>query len=107
LTREDNDDAATPYPNNEHDSLSLWYAARLHIALTRATGGDDRGLRRARFLGVLRPQRRPAVLIEGGFLSHPGEAARIDSPVYRQLLAEALAGAFKRSGSPHEQSGAQ
>jgi N-acetylmuramoyl-L-alanine amidase len=40
---------------------------------------------------VLRGQSRPAVLIEGGYLTNPGEAQRIASSSYRQLLAEAVA----------------
>ena len=51
----------------------------------------DRGVRRARFMVVLRGQRRPAVLIEGGYLSNPREARRIADPNYRQKLAEAVA----------------
>jgi N-acetylmuramoyl-L-alanine amidase len=51
----------------------------------------DHGLRRARFMVVLRGQRRPAVLIEGGYLSNPREARRIADPAYRQKLAEAVA----------------
>jgi N-acetylmuramoyl-L-alanine amidase len=42
-------------------------------------------------LGVLRPQQRPAILIEGGYLSNPREARIIADPAYRQKLAEAVA----------------
>jgi N-acetylmuramoyl-L-alanine amidase len=51
----------------------------------------DRGIRRARFLGVLRGQNRPAVLLEAGYLSNPSEAGRVADPDYRQKLAEAVA----------------
>jgi N-acetylmuramoyl-L-alanine amidase len=51
-------------------------------------------VRRARFLGVLRGQHCPAVLVEGGYLSNPQEARRIADPAYRQKLAEAVAQAF-------------
>ena len=61
----------------------------------RATGEDDRGVRRARFIGVLRGQHRPAVLIEGGYLSNPHEARRIGTPEFRQKLAETVAAALK------------
>jgi hypothetical protein len=57
-------------------------------------GHADRGVRRARFLGVLQGQNRPAVLVEGGYLSNPQEAQRIADPAYRQRLAEALAKAL-------------
>ena len=49
----------------------------------------------ARFIGVLRGQHRPAVLIEAGFLSNPREARRIEDPEFRQKLAEAVAEALK------------
>jgi N-acetylmuramoyl-L-alanine amidase len=42
-------------------------------------------------MSVLRAQNRPAVLIEGGYLTNPPEARRIASPAYRQTLAEAVA----------------
>jgi N-acetylmuramoyl-L-alanine amidase len=39
---------------------------------------------------VVREQRRPAVLIEGGFLSNPGEAALIVQPGFRERIAQAV-----------------
>ena len=54
-----------------------------------------RGVRRARFMGVLHGHRHPAVLIEGGFLSNLHEANQIESGVFRQKLAVAVAGALK------------
>jgi N-acetylmuramoyl-L-alanine amidase len=55
----------------------------------------DRGVRRARYQTVLPGQNRPAVLIEGGYLSNPREARRIADPQYRQKLAEAVARALE------------
>ena len=43
---------------------------------------------------VLRGQSRPAVLIEGGYLSNPREARLIARPEFRQKLAEAVASAL-------------
>ena len=63
--------------------------------LLRATGEEDRGVRRARFMGVLHGHRHPAVLIEGGFLSNLHEANQIESGVFRQKLAVAVAEALK------------
>jgi len=51
-------------------------------------------VRRARFLGVLRGQSRPAILIEGGYLSNVREAKRIADPAFREKLAEAVADAL-------------
>jgi N-acetylmuramoyl-L-alanine amidase len=62
--------------------------------MLRKTGRKDRGVRRARFMTVLRDQHRPAVLLEGGYLSNPEEAKLIATPEYRQKLAEAVAEAL-------------
>jgi N-acetylmuramoyl-L-alanine amidase len=83
-------------PNNLFDVQNLQLAVRLHTALLRATGEEDRGVRRARFIGVLRGEKRPAILIEGGYLSNPIEAAKIENPDFRQKLAVAIAGALSR-----------
>lgn len=82
-------------PNNAFDAQNLQFAVRMHAALLRATGEEDRGIRRARFIGVLRGQKRPAILIEAGYLSNPAEAKLIESADYRQKLAEAFANALK------------
>ena len=74
--------------------FGLWLALAVHNAILRATHEEDRGVRRARFLTVLRGQHCPAVLIEGGYLSNPQEAAQIERADYRQKLAEAVAGAL-------------
>jgi len=95
LTRGYDDDPSQVFPNNAFDAQNFQYALRLHRALLQANGNQDRGVRRARFLGVLRGQNRPAVLLEGGYLSNPQEARRIADPRYRQALAEAVAGAIE------------
>jgi N-acetylmuramoyl-L-alanine amidase len=43
----------------------------------------------------LRGEKRPAILIEGGYLSNPHEAERIENPDFRQALAEGIATALK------------
>jgi len=83
------------FPNNNFDAQNVQLAEQLQRALLHATGMEDRGVNRARFIGVLRGQRRPSVLIEAGFLSNPHEAKRIESPDFRQKLAEAVAAALK------------
>ena len=95
LTRGFEDDPALALPNNAFDAQNLQYAAQLHRALVRATARTDRGVRRARFMGVLRGQNRPAVLLEAGYLSNPQEARLIASPEYRRKLAEAVASALE------------
>lgn len=83
------------YPNNYFDQQNAQMAEQLHRSLLHVTGMEDRGVNRARFIGVLRGQHRPAVLIEAGFLSNPYEAQRIESGEFRQKLAEAVAAALK------------
>ena len=94
VTRGYGDDPGLAFPNNAFDPQNLQLALRVHRALLQANGRHDRGVRRARFLGVLRGQRCPAVLVEGGYLSNPQEARRIADPAYRQKLAEAVAQAL-------------
>ena len=95
LTRGYSDLWSDHYPNNAFDVENLKFAVRLHAAVLRASGEDDRGVRRARFMGVLLGQRRPAVLIEGGYLSNPRETEKIESTEFREKLAEAVANALK------------
>jgi N-acetylmuramoyl-L-alanine amidase len=83
LTRGYDDDAGQAFPNNAFDAENLRYAVRVHRALLLNAGSLDRGVRRG--------QNRPAVLIEGGYLSNPAEARRVADPAYRQKLAEAVA----------------
>jgi N-acetylmuramoyl-L-alanine amidase len=91
VTRGYGDDPAQAFPNNAFDAQNLQVAMRVHGALLQVNGRRDRGVRRARYLGVLRGQNRPAILVEGGYLSNPQEARRIADPAYRQKLAEAVA----------------
>ncbi|MCI0534330.1 MAG: N-acetylmuramoyl-L-alanine amidase [Verrucomicrobiales bacterium] len=94
LTRQFDDPRFRTYPNNAYDAQNLQYALRVHRALVEATAQRDRGVRRARFMTVLQGQNRPAVLVEGGYLSDPKEARLIATPSYRQKLAEAVAKAL-------------
>ena len=98
VTRGFADDLTLGFPNNTFDEQNLQFAFHVHRALLQANGFRDRGVRHARFLGVLRWQQRPAILVEGGYLSNPREAKLIADPAYRQKLAEAVAGALEGRG---------
>ena len=93
ITRNFADPWTEVLPNNVFDAQNLQLAIHIQNALVHI-GIPDRGVRRARFIGVLRNQKRPAILIEGGYLSNPREAKLIASPEYRQKLAIALAAAL-------------
>jgi N-acetylmuramoyl-L-alanine amidase len=95
LTRGYGDFWSDNFPNNAFDAQNLQLAVGLQGALLHATGMEDRGVCRARFIGVLHGQHRPAVLIEAGFLSNPGDARQIETPAFRQKLAQAVADALR------------
>jgi N-acetylmuramoyl-L-alanine amidase len=56
---------------------------------------DDLGVKRGPF-HVLFLSDAPAVLVEIGFLSNPTEAARLRSPLYRDVIAEQIARGLAR-----------
>ena len=110
LTRGYGDFWSENFPNNAFDVQNLQFAVRLQSALLHATGMEDRGVCRARFIGVLHGQHRPAVLIEAGFLSNPGDARQIENPAFRQKLAQAVADALRlkpEAGSQKTETGSQ
>ena len=70
-----------------HSSKAYPLAANIQRELSRFS--NNRGVKRARF-HVLRNNVRPAVLVEGGFLSNAYEARKVRSPFYRQRIADAI-----------------
>ncbi len=94
LTRDYPDDPARIVPNNAFDLSNFCLALKLHRSILKETKESDRSVRRARFMTVLRGQNRPAVLIEGGYLSNRKEAGLIATGEYRQKLAQAVADAL-------------
>jgi len=100
VVRDSEDIPSLRFPNNRHDEANLLLAWEIQRAVLTAAGSVDRGVQRARFMGVLRGQDRPAVLVEGGYLSHPDEARKIADPSYRQRLAEGVGNALKHWLTP-------
>jgi N-acetylmuramoyl-L-alanine amidase len=78
-----------PGVGNIRDPENIALATAMHTALITKLGVSDRGIKRARFI-VLRDSNIPAVLIEGGFLTNALDRVRIATPVYRQILAQAI-----------------
>jgi N-acetylmuramoyl-L-alanine amidase len=72
------------------EPVDFTFATTMQHALVGKLGVEDRGVKRARFV-VLKDASTPAILIEGGFLTNAGDAARIDSARWREAYAEALA----------------
>ena len=95
LARGYSDDERVAFPNNAFDAANLEWAFRIHRSVVKAANAHDDGVKRARFMGVLRYQNRPAVLVEGGFLSNSRDAANIYSATHREILAQAVAQALK------------
>jgi N-acetylmuramoyl-L-alanine amidase len=78
-----------PCIGNTRDPENIALATAMHTALITKLGVSDRGIKRARFI-VLRDCNIPGVLIEGGFLTNAQDRVRIATPVYRQILAQAI-----------------
>jgi len=79
---------------------ALPIADRIQQSLTALSA--DRGVKHASYR-VLRKNRYPAVLVECGFLSNPGEASRCATSAYRDALADRIADAVvmqRRGESP-------
>jgi len=78
---------ATTANRSEYQSLLLAY--QMEKSLVRSLGVEDRGVRRARF-AVLRDAEMPAILIEGGYMTHPSEGKKIFEAAYRKQMAAAI-----------------
>jgi N-acetylmuramoyl-L-alanine amidase len=84
---EGGDDGATTA--NRYENKSLLLAYQMEKSLVQNLGAEDRGVRRARF-AVLRDAAMPAILIEGGYMTHPGEGKKIFDAAYRRQMAAAM-----------------
>ena len=75
------------YPSN---SSGAELAQSIQTAVCQATGGADRGVRSADFV-VLRETDMSAALVEMGYMSSPGELARLLNASYQDKLAQGIA----------------
>ena len=82
---------------NEHDSANIALATAVHGSVLRRllNNSFDRGIKHARF-SVLSGVRHPAILLEGGFLTHPYEARLIENPKYQDALAKGIVEAIAK-----------
>jgi N-acetylmuramoyl-L-alanine amidase len=76
-------------PGNKKDIYNVLLAYSIQHSVLKNLEISDRGVKRARFV-VLKETRRPAVLVECGFLSNPAEQSRIRNPAYREKLAQSI-----------------
>ncbi len=81
-------DASTK-PGNLLDDKNMFLAYTIQKSLAKNLSLEDRGVHHARF-AVLRTAVMPAVLIEGGYMSHPSESKRIYDSAWRKQMAKAI-----------------
>jgi N-acetylmuramoyl-L-alanine amidase len=74
---------------NRNDERNMLLAYQMQKSYSKSLNIEDRGVKRARFQ-VLREAPMPAILIEGGFMSHPAEGRKIYDPAYRKQMAKAI-----------------
>lgn len=79
---------------NERDSENIALATAVHANCLYKLRSVDRGVKRHRF-DVLAGIERPAILVEGGFVSNATEGARIHRPEFRDMLADSIAGGIQ------------
>ena len=79
-------------PGNNQDPANIALATAVHSTALIMTRRPDRGIRRARY-SVLSGVKHPAILFEGGFMSHSFEARLIDNAAYQNSVAKAIANA--------------
>ena len=76
----------TLYTSEEGKAL----AVSVQAALIKATGDTDRGVKERDDLYVLNATNMPAIMVEGGFISHPATEEKLDTPEYQIRLAAAI-----------------
>ena len=82
---------------NFQDSANIALATSVHGSILRRLSNHtvDRGIKRARF-NVLSGVKHPAILLEGGFMTHPVEAKLIATASYQESLARGIVDAIAR-----------
>ena len=82
---------------NEHDSANIALATSVHGSILRRLQKHtfDRGIKRARF-SVLSGVRHPAILLEGGFMTHAYEARLIANESYQNAIANGIVDAIAK-----------
>lgn len=65
-------------------------AIRVLSKLVDRTGAKNRGVKTGNF-HVIRETKMPAILVEGGFITHEEERNRLKDPAYRQKIARGIA----------------
>ena len=90
---------ARAWPSNSYDDLNFALGFEIQKGLIEDMQRVDRGFKRARFK-ALKGLDCPGALVECGFLSHDKEVLLVNTPVYRQKLAESLAASIDGFARP-------
>ena len=77
---------------NNNDPANIALATAIHSTVIQNTQRQDRGIRRARY-SVITGVQHPAILLEGGFLTHHTEGSYIQASDYQDRLAISIADA--------------
>lgn len=77
-----------------YDSNSKSLANIMHQSILKATGFKDRGVRREDYF-VLKDTTMPAVLLEVGYITNPGNEEKMLSDNFQQEVAEAISRGIK------------
>lgn len=83
---------------NHQDSANIALATAIHgrtMERTKSAKIFDRGIKRARY-SVLTSIKHPAILLEGGFMSHAQEARLIHTSIYQRTIAMSIAEGITR-----------
>lgn len=75
------------YFNNQQTSVQL--AEKVHASLTDQLDMNDRGIRKENYY-VLQNNRKPAILLELGFMTNPGDFKKVQTKAYREDVAKAI-----------------
>jgi N-acetylmuramoyl-L-alanine amidase len=86
----DSTPSLTVNPGNRYDLANMALGYRLQQNLIKATGQEDRGVKRARF-EVLRDAPCPAALVEVAFLSNAEDEAMVIDAAGRDRIARGIA----------------
>ncbi len=79
----------SPQPGNRFDTANMRLAFQVHRNMLQQTHAAERGIRRARY-EVLKTAPCPAILVECGFLSNPGNAKQLGQSDHLDRIADGL-----------------
>jgi len=97
-------DDSHAWPGNDFDRLNFELGFAIQKGLVEDLQRVDRGFKKARFK-ALKALECPGALVECGFLSHSKESLLVNTPVYRQKLAESLARSIDAFAKPRLEGG--